>query len=491
MVIAVGRFMGLAVAAMIVATISTIFWPVDPPEHKLVSKGAKLCYALNETLLVGAKLEGDDYGDDEVIIAASIPSMQRLSLAGSLVTVRGIRALQSLSKLTSLDLSDTDLGDDAVSELSALSSVRELELNRCRWLKDADLSYLSKMKSLELLSLNETSISVGGLAQLQEFPALKLVRLERCQQIDDSAIDAIVSLCGGRNISIDISGTELTHKGFIKLNTLVPHGKVQLHPDTLVEFREIAQRGQCFLGFDGKLIAFRCRRDLDGLTIPLISGDLELIARNSEIRELYLEHSGVTDAMLFELSPLQKLETLRLSGAPVTDDGLRVLSGFPNLKSLWLMDTNIQGPGLSNLSHVSRLMNLKIETRQGDEVLQYLTPLKDLSSLSISAPLTDRGFEFLATLPKLESLGLVDMEYSRSGIAMLSASSSLKRLQFDGGSIGDGDIDFLAKLTSITEVTLVQTRVSQAGRNRLIQLRPDILLVLPRDAMMTRSVVGR
>jgi len=215
MVIAVGRFMALTVAAMIVATISTIFWPVDPPEQKLISKGAKLCYALNETLLVGAKLEGDDYGDDEVIIAASIPSMQRLSLAGSLVTVRGIRALQSLSKLTSLDLSDTDLGDDAVSELSALSSVRELELNRCRWLKDADLSYLSKMKSLELLSLNETSISVGGLAQLQEFPALKLVRLERCQQIDDSAIDAIVSLCGKRNINIDISGTELNHKGFI------------------------------------------------------------------------------------------------------------------------------------------------------------------------------------------------------------------------------------------------------------------------------------
>ncbi|MFO1040822.1 MAG: hypothetical protein U0941_03500 [Planctomycetaceae bacterium] len=491
MVIAVGRFMALAVVAMIVATISTIFWPVDSPEQKLISSGAKLCYALNETLLVGAKLEGDDFGDDEVIIAASIPSMQRLSLAGSSVTARGIQALQSLPKLSSLDLSETDLADDAISELCALSSVRELELNRCRWLKDADLSRLSQMKSLEFLSLNETSISAVGLAQLGQFSALKLVRLERCQQINDSAIDAIVSLCGGRNVNIDLSGTEVTHEGFIKLSTLVPQGKIQLHPDMLVEFRDIAQRGQCFLGLDGKLVGFRSRRDLDGLTISLIPGDLELIAKNAEIRELYLEQSGVTDAMLFELPPLQKLDTLRLSGTPVTDDGLKVLSGFPNLKSLWLMDTNIRGPGLSNLSHVSRLMNLKIQTRHGDEVLQYLTPLKDLTSLSISAPLTDRGFEFLATLPKLESLGLVDMEYSRSGIARLSASSSLKRLQFDGGSINDSDMDFLAKLTRITEVTLVQTRVSHTGRNRLTQLRPDILLVLPRDALMSRAVVGR
>ncbi len=491
MLIAVGRFMVLAVAAMVVASISTIVWPLDTPEQKLITARAKLCYALNETLLVGAKLEGDDFGDEQVIIAASIPSMQRLSLAGSLVTVRGIRALQSLSKLSSIDLSDTNLADDAFSELCTLPGVRELELNRCRWLKDEDLSRLSGLKSLEFLSLNETSITAAGIEQLQGVSGLRLVRLENCRKIDDSAIDAIVRLCAGGLINLDISGTEVTHGGFIRLNALVPYGRIQLHPDTLVGFREISQRGQCFLGLDGNVTGFRCKRDLDGLTIPLNPGDLTTIGSNSEIRDLFLEQSGITDAMLNELPPLTRLETLRLTGTRITDDGLKILSSFPNLKTLWLMETEIQGPGLSNLSHTRHLTHLRIQAPQGDKILQYLVPLEELRSLAISAPLTDHGMEILATLPKLESLSLVDMGIPRSAIARLSASSSLTSLRFDGGSIGDADIDSIAGLNRVTEVTLSQTRVSQSGRDQLAKLRPDMVLIWPRESMMTRSMMGR
>lgn len=491
MVIAVGRFMALAVAAMIVASISTIVWPLDTPEQKLISARAKLCYALNETLLVGAKLEGDDFGDEQVIIAASIPSMQRLSLAGSLVTARGIRALHALPKLSSIDLSDTNLADDAFSELCTLPGIRELELNRCRWLNDESLSQLSGMKSLEFLSLSETSITAAGIEQLQRATGLRLIRLENCRKIDDSAIDAIVRLCEAGRINLDISGTEVTHEGFIRLNTLVPHGRIQLHPDTLVEFREIAQRGQFFLGLDGKVTGFRCKRDFDGLTIPLNPGDLTTIGRNSEIRDLFLEQSGVTDPMLYELPLLTGLETLRLSGTRITDDGLSVLANFPNLKSFWLLETDIQGPGLSHLRHIRHVTNLKIQTRQGDEILQYLAALEELKNLAINAPLTDRGMEILATLPKLESLALVDIDVSRSGIASLAASSSLTSLRFDGGSIGDADIDSIAELKRITEVTLSQTQVSQAGRNRLAKLRPDIVLIWPRESMTTRSMTGR
>jgi hypothetical protein len=275
------------------------------------------------------------------------------------------------------------------------------------------------------------------------------------------------------------------------LNTLVPHGRIQLHPDTLVGFRDLSQRGQCFLGLDGKATGFRCKRDLDGLTIPLIPGDLTTVGSNSEIRDLLLEQSGITDAMLNELPPLARLETLRLTGTRITDDGLKALSRFPNLKTLWLMETEIQGPGLSNLSHTGHLTNLRIQAPQGDAILQYLAALKELKYLAISAPLTDHGMETLATLPKLESLSLVGMDVPRTAIAGLSASSSLTSLRFDGGSISDADIDSIAGLTKVTEITLSQTRVSQSGRDRLAKLRPDVVLIWPRESMMTRSMMGR
>ena len=218
MIIAFGRLVALVVSTVIVVAVSAVVWPLDSALHKLASSGAKLCFAYDETLLVGARLEGDEFGDEDVIAAASIPSMQRLSLNGSKVTLQGLQSLQSLPKLVSLSLNDTNLSVEAFTILCGLPALRELELDRCRWVADEHLELLAGMKKLEFVSLAENSISTAGIDRLRQVPSLRFVRLDRCRQIDDSAIDAIVHLCEGSVINVGLSGTDVTQQGLLHLH---------------------------------------------------------------------------------------------------------------------------------------------------------------------------------------------------------------------------------------------------------------------------------
>ena len=269
MLIAIARRSGIIVATVVVVAVSAILWPLENSERRLAASGAKLCYALDETLLVGAKLEGEAFGDEQVQVAASVSSMQRLSLAGSLVTQRGIQSLMLAKKLSSLNLSDTNLTSDALAIVCGFPLLRELELNRCGWLRDEHLSQLAALQKLEFLSLTGTSVTAVGMEHLRQVPALKFVRLVDCRGIDDSSIDAVIRLCERRNLSIDLSGTEVTLQGLTRLRGAVPNGRIYFHPDSLVGLREISQRGQFFQDQLGEIIGFRRKGDTDGTVIPL------------------------------------------------------------------------------------------------------------------------------------------------------------------------------------------------------------------------------
>ena len=64
-------------------------------------------------------------------------------------------------------------------------------------------------------------------------------------------------------------------------------------------------------------------------------------------------------------------------------------------------------------------------------------------------------------------------------------------MRFDGGSLDDADIPAIAGLTLVRRVMLNQTKVSRAGRDRLVALRPDMFVQWPRDTMMSPVSIGR
>ena len=476
MLIAIGRQLTVAISAATLVGISVILWPLDDvrPERQLAAAGAKLCFANDETLLVGASLEGEDVGDELVRVAAGAPSLMRLSLADTRVTKQGIESLQSLPKLWSLNLSRTRWTFEALNAIASLPALKELRLDECEWVNDAQLVQIASIKNLESLSLAATTVTAAGIEHLRNMPHLRHLGLERCSEINDDSIEALVRLCERRRISLNLSGTEMTRQGVARLRQALPDNPIALRPDTMVGFREIAARGQFVTNQRGDIWGFRRRTEIDGQAIPLEHGDLSVVGRVSDLAELNLDQSNVDDSMLFELPQLPRLESLRLSSTRVTDEGLKILAGFPSLKSLSLMENDIDGFGLANLSHVPQLRTLKMQTRRGDEILSHFAGLDELQTLTINAPLTNEGMEQLARFPKLEYLALIGTQVRAPGIARLAASPSLTELRFDGGLVDDADIDAIAGVKSLKWLFFSRSRVTRTGQRRLATLRPDV-----------------
>jgi YHS domain-containing protein len=73
------------------------------------------------------------------------------------------------------------------------------------------------------------------------------------------------------------------------------------------------------------------------------------LAPLTNLRRLHLEKTAVTDAGLEKIKGLANLEYLNLYGTAVTDAGLAHLAGMKNLKNLYLWQTKVTSEGAANL----------------------------------------------------------------------------------------------------------------------------------------------
>lgn len=475
MLVAIARQLAITIAVLGMVGVSAIVWPLeDRPEAQLAAAGGRLCFAHDETVLIGAALEGAQIGDDIVVVASRVPSLQRLSLIESRVTDHGIKSLLSLHKLASLNLSRTSLTDGALNVISEFPALRELRLDGCEWLRDSHIVTLASMQNLEIVSLADTQVTMEGVGNLSRLPKLRYLLLENCQKITDQSVDALISLCRERHVNLSLSGTEITMPELIRLRQALPKSTIQFRPETMIGLRAIGDRGQFMTNELGEIRGFRRRTDFDGMIVPLQPGDLALISSVASLVEINLEQSNVDSAMLQELCELPNLQTLRLSNTLISDDGLVALARCPNLLNLSLMENDIEGHGLAHLRQTPQLENLRIQTVGGDEVLEHLDGLAHLQTLVVGAPLSDDAMERICNLPRLSSLTLIGTGVRSAGIAKLIGCETLRELRFESGRVDDSDIDAFASLPQLRWLIIPQTPITRTGRNRLFRLRPDL-----------------
>lgn len=81
---------------------------------------------------------------------------------------------------------------------------------------------------------------------------------------------------------------------------------------------------------------------------PLSDDCLDSVAR-LDLRELWLDHTQITDEGLKQLAPLKNLEVLNLIGTAVSDDGLESLKQLPSLKHVMLQDTRVTQAAVAQL----------------------------------------------------------------------------------------------------------------------------------------------
>ncbi len=104
-----------------------------------------------------------------------------------------------------------------------------------------------------------------------------------------------------------------------------------------------------------------------------------------------------TAALLKALEPLEGLQRLRLSFAPIADEDLQVIARHRGLISLNLRATAITDAGLAHLRNLKELEILVLNgTSIGDTALGHVAKIRSLKHLEISnTGITDAGLKHL------------------------------------------------------------------------------------------------
>ncbi len=367
--------------------------------------------------------------------------------------------LTPLKKLTSLDLSNNKISD--IKPLKKLSSLRTLHLDGN---EIKDFSPLYDIDSLSMLTIGQMDISASQLKELK-------AKLPNCIIYSDDAKEDVVEIkLGGKTFKnnvkeLDLSGCDVHDITLLSACTKLE--KLDLSDNSISDISALVDLPSLkeldisnnrisdisplmsvpkleYLNLSGNRIkSVAALQDLSGLTELNVSGNelgsIAAIGRLTNLKTLWMDKVGLSDADLEELYNLKNLKKLsikdnadlseaavatlkkKLSGCSISHSELKseiVLGG----KSFAVDAENVEanGLGLSDISKVSGFTNVK-----------HL----DLSHNSISR------LSPLSTLKTLETLDLSNN--SISDISALASLKNLKQLWLNGNSISADQIQAL------------------------------------------------
>lgn len=176
--------------------------------------------------------------------------------------------------------------------------------------------------------------------------------------------------------------------------------------------------------------------------VSFIESDLERVSRYAQLKELAFWYERTDGSGFRKLESMSSLRELHVSGDG-TDEDMAVLASLPCLKQLWLWDVPVTARILRHLAKAGRLSDLSLRNTNvrgrlealADLPLEALTlshtPLTDavgpvlgqlwgLRYLDLSSTaITNRMLDFLAGLPHLLHLGVIDTDVSDGAVQQL------------------------------------------------------------------------
>jgi hypothetical protein len=232
----------------------------------------------------------------------------------------------------------------------------------------------------------------------------------------------------------------------------------------------------------------------------LTDSRMKQVAELSNLEELNLDVTEVSDVGLRELPRLKKLKVLSLSRdlgterGLITDNGVKEITRLPELTQLNLTNNDgIQGTNIAELQKLTKLTRLDLtltkvtgawlrelrglhelsvlsvrQTGIGDADLNALLEFKNLTELDLSrSSVTDAGMKEVGRLTKLTSLRLGETKVGDAGIKQMRGLTRLKRLDLVVTNVTDVAVVDLVELKGLEELNLIRTKVTDQNLNRL------------------------
>jgi Leucine-rich repeat (LRR) protein len=192
----------------------------------------------------------------------------------------------------------------------------------------------------------------------------------------------------------------------------------------------------------------------------------------NRVVEVSLEKTKVRDRDLLLVSNMTNLQELKLAGTHITDKGLIHLKNLARLEVLDLSRTKVRGPGLLNLKDLTLLKDLYMGGCEiTDSKLRTIARLKNLRRLFLDrTSINGSGFPHLKRLHKLYYLNCYKSHISDRNLIHLSQLTGLGHIDFSRTKIGDTGIAFLTNLSNLQIVWLSHTQITDKGLPHLNKL---------------------
>lgn len=287
------------------------------------------------------------------------PGASALLIGKTDISDSDMKDIAAMPNLLNLDISDTSVGAQALSELSKLQKLQTLKLGPFENLDDV-LVIISKIPSLENLTIlggqdikevgQDALASMSGLRSL-EIPNIVIgerfqLKLERIPELTD----------------IQSANLRLEYSNYFQ--PLLRNIRNSL--TSAIELKKYLAREM--LVFDALILDSSELNsfDTENLTrlyctnVKLSHDAIAKIAKAEDIHELDLSNTGIVDQDLAALSKLQELQWLNLSGNAITDESVDTLLSFAELQELSLANTRVTNAVVARILNANQLKELDL-----------------------------------------------------------------------------------------------------------------------------------
>ena len=345
--------------------------------------------------------------------------------------IKDISSVAGAAKLNTLYMtgSTVENGLEAVGDMKALTTLDIEDLNEGK----ADVSFISKIKTLEYVCLN--GISLSNLDMLSELKELKTIYAEKCGISDIDALSALTAVEDLRlsgNVIRDISALS----GMKNLTKLYIANNIS----SLEAIKDIYSVEYLDISSNSELTELKSLNNW-WLISTLYASDCSIknvdLSNCTELTRVNLSGNKIED--ISSIATLTQAVSIDISGNKIKE--LPVMASMSGLKTFIASENEIED--VANIAKQTSLTELDMS----DNAISDVSSLEALTSLT-SLNLSSNKISDVAKLAKLTKLTTLKLNSNEIGdISELKALTSLVTLMISGNKVSD--ITNVSVLTSL------------------------------------------
>ncbi|MBP3693491.1 MAG: hypothetical protein J6J31_03515 [Thermoguttaceae bacterium] len=350
--------------------------------------------------------------NEDLAKICKLDTVTQCKIYGANLKPGGADVIKGLVNCKKLSIENTDFVDSDMAFLADMPWVAELTLRRNTYLGAETLEYVSKMPNLRNLVLLYGNFDNEGIKKLTAVKTLRLLDLRGCAAVTDEGLACVKEL--PNLIVLKLRCTAVTNAGIEnvrgkKLKTFGIEDSQTFDDTAIAWLGEMTDSMQ-------EITIMRC--------IAISDDGVNQLAGLKNMRKLNLRGNYLGSDALKACVNMPELTQLIVSENVIDDEGAKYLEGLTKLDHLDLWANILSDAGLDSIVKITSLKRLSLVANQiTDEGVAKLTALTNLEDLDLAETMiTDACIESLKKMTSLKKVSFRATGISDAAIEALSAA---------------------------------------------------------------------